>query len=939
MNPSEDPSDRLVDSLLREQARGKADDALLQSIAAKLDAVPPLHAASRPPTWRPLLATAAAVVILCAGTATWIGVKESQHKRREMAASSNSLSAGVGELVLDDGYTGPQTPAPQVDFSIPPPPQREVAPVPPLEEQKADSSIASMDAAAADPFGSAAPPAESPMEDILAEASPSVGATLAAKRGGQGQGSGSALGGAAALTDRAEAPLANAGMPVKPAAARLGKGKMPMAPGISPEFGFDLRGRVNTAAEEQSDMSRENYGRLVDQPWKSPWQEALSTFSIDVDTASYTNLRRMILDGRTIPADAVRIEECLNYFDYKYEGPKGEGPFAVHGNLATCPWKPGHLLARVAIKGREMDAKARPASNLVFLIDVSGSMQDPAKLPLLKRSIRVLIDQLDERDRVGMVVYAGSEGVVLEPTLLDERGKSRAIQALEKLEAGGSTNGGAGIKRAYELARKYLVEGGTNRVILATDGDFNVGTTGQGDLVNLVKNGSGGRIYLSVLGFGTGNLNDAMLEAITKDGNGNYFYIDGDNEARRVFLQKLTGTLVTIAKDVKIQVEFNPGKVQAYRLIGYANRILRHEDFANDTVDAGDIGAGHTVTAFYEIVPDSVPMPDTGSIDALRYQRPAGKEVVASEDWFTLKLRHKHPEGDVSSLIETPVRGGAIPWEEAGNDFRFASAVALFGMKLRQMPEMADFTWAKIREIAKPALAEDPQEQRAGFVELLDRLKRLDPVAAAEATLSAEDIDGTLHIEFEGLRYVREEATKWYVAFGEESDGKWKPWMMGQNENKRHFGNKNNPKPWFAPGDVFFKDGPMAGRFRFLGFSERQVVNRRTMLSQIAKVAEFEDLKPNKKGVKYESQYGLPEAEIDALASYDRTAVFEVRGQEGKELRVEERTNFTLPSDPSGRSYFLKRVTPESVIVESTGPGGATRSQEIQKAVVPAADK
>ena len=358
-------------------------------------------------------------------------------------------------------------------------------------------------------------------------------------------------------------------------------------------------------------------------------------------------------------------------------------------------------------------------------------MQDPLKLPLLKRSMRVLLDQLDERDRLGIVVYAGSQGVVLDPTILDERGLSAAIQALEKLEAGGSTNGGAGIKRAYEMASQHLVPGGVNRVILATDGDFNVGTTGQGDLVSLVKKGATSGVSLSVIGFGTGNLNDAMLEAITNDGNGNYFYIDGDQEARRVFLQKLTGTLVTIAKDVKIQVEFNPGKVQAYRLIGYANRILRHEDFANDKIDAGDIGAGHTVTAFYEIVPPGVPMPGTGSVDALRYQKPAEREVVASDDWFTLKLRHKHPEGEVSSLVETPVKGEPVAWEQAGNDFRFASAVALFGMKLRQMPEMADVSWSKVMEIARPALAEDPQEQRAGFVEMVGRLApAINPQAA-----------------------------------------------------------------------------------------------------------------------------------------------------------------------------------------------------------------
>jgi Ca-activated chloride channel family protein len=295
---------------------------------------------------------------------------------------------------------------------------------------------------------------------------------------------------------------------------------------------------------------------------------------------------------------------------------------------------------------------------------------------------------------------------------------------LEKLEAGGSTNGGAGLKLAYAMAAQNLRQGAVNRVVLATDGDFNVGTTGQGELVALVKAEAAKGVSLSVLGFGTGNLNDAMMEAITNDGNGNYYYVDGEAEARRVFQQKLSGTLVTIAKDVKIQVEFNPGRVKAYRLIGYANRILRHEDFNNDKIDAGDIGAGHTVTAFYEIVPTGVNAPDTGVIDDLRYQRPAGREAVASDDWFTLKLRHKAPEGEVSALIETVMKGEPQAWDQSDTDFRFAAAVALFGMKLRQMPDIADIPWSKVEEIATPGLTDDRHEQRAAFVEMIRKLGR-----------------------------------------------------------------------------------------------------------------------------------------------------------------------------------------------------------------------
>ncbi len=478
------------------------------------------------------------------------------------------------------------------------------------------------------------------------------------------------------------------------------------------------------AVKAGESLSRDRFDQLTDQPWKSPWENPLSTFSIDVDTASYTNIRRAILEGRPVQPDAVRIEECINYFDYRYEPPSEGNAFAAHTKLATCPWQPQHLLARVAIKGREIAANARPASNLVFLIDVSGSMQLSDKLPLLKQSMQVLIDSLDERDRVGMVVYAGTEGVVLEPTLLDEAGKLKAAAALAKLESGGSTNGGAGLSRAYRMALANKVEGGVNRVILATDGDFNVGTTGQGQLVEMVKAEAAKGVSLSVLGFGTGNLNDSMMEAITNDGNGNYFYVDGQREAERIFLQKLSGTLVTIAKDVKIQVEFNPGKVKAYRLIGYANRVLRNQDFNDDKVDAGDIGAGHTVTVFYEIVPVGVAGPDTGEVDGLRYQQPADrKELVESDDWFTLKLRYKHPEGEVSQLVEAPVTGEAVKWEDAGNDFRMASAVALFGMKLRNLPEAADVSWERVAEIARPALADDPEERRAEFVEMIKKLE------------------------------------------------------------------------------------------------------------------------------------------------------------------------------------------------------------------------
>jgi Ca-activated chloride channel family protein len=463
-------------------------------------------------------------------------------------------------------------------------------------------------------------------------------------------------------------------------------------------------------------VSSDRYGSFIDQPWKSPASDPLSTFSIDVDTASYSNVRRMIREGREVPRNAVRIEDCINAFRYGYAAPKDGGAFAVGATLAVCPWEPEHQLVRVAIKGREIDPQQRPASNLVFLIDVSGSMQSPDKLPLLKQSMITLVNQLDERDRVAIVVYAGSQGVVLPSTRLDSEGRPAVLNALSKLEAGGSTNGGAGIQRAYEMAMKEKIEGGVNRVILATDGDFNVGVTGQDALVGMVKERAQHGVYLTVLGYGSGNLNDAMMDAITRDGNGNYFYIDSEREGRKVFMRNLAGTLVTIAKDVKIQIEFNPAKVGGYRLIGYSSRILKNEDFNNDKVDAGDIGAGHTVTAFYELVP-----PSASTTDALKY-RPSPDSSIAADEWLNVKLRHKHPDGNESRKTEFSLKGQAAALDQTEPDFQFATAAALFGMKLRDMDEVKQVAWEQVIELATPGLKDDASEDRAEFVDLVKHL-------------------------------------------------------------------------------------------------------------------------------------------------------------------------------------------------------------------------
>lgn len=486
--------------------------------------------------------------------------------------------------------------------------------------------------------------------------------------------------------------------------------------------------RASLIGGEGTWLNTERYGSLIDSTWQRPTEAPLSTFSIDVDTASYSNIRRMIREGHAIPADAVRIEECVNAFKYHYESPTDGKAFAVQTELATCPWNESNLLVKFGIKGREIASEKRPVSNLVFLIDVSGSMQASNKLPLVKESLKLLLHQLDERDSVSFVVYAGSEGVVLPPTKMTGSGRVQALQSLEKLEAGGSTNGGAGITRAYQLAMENFIKGGVNRVILASDGDFNVGVTGQDALVSLVKERAAKNVYLSALAFGTGNLNDSMFEAISKDGNGNYFYIDGIREARKVLLENLTGSLITIAKDVKIQVEFNPRKVGSYRLIGYANRTLKDKDFNNDKVDAGDIGAGHTVTAFYEIVPAGMPLPNAGGVDPLKYQKDEAREKAPaaepSDEWLTLKLRHKHPEGDISALEESVVKGGATPWRESGSDFQFAAAVAIFGMKLREMGEVSQYPWDSVRQLASPGLRDDQNKDRAEFLELIGELEK-----------------------------------------------------------------------------------------------------------------------------------------------------------------------------------------------------------------------
>jgi Ca-activated chloride channel family protein len=468
---------------------------------------------------------------------------------------------------------------------------------------------------------------------------------------------------------------------------------------------------ISPSLDDFEVLPRSGFQRVGDHP--------LSTFSIDVDTAAYAVVRKMLNEGRLPPPDAVRVEEMINYFPYNYAAPVDGRPFAAHLEMAACPWQPRHQLLRVALKGREIPAAERPGMNLVFLIDVSGSMEGTNRLPLVKRAMSALVKQLDERDRVAIVVYAGAAGVVLPPTSGDNT--PALLAALDNLKAGGSTAGAQGIQLAYDNARQSFDKERVNRVILCTDGDFNVGISSRGELERLIETEAKSGVFLSVLGFGMGNYKDSTLELLSNKGNGNYAYIDDFSEARKVLVDQMLGTLVTIAKDVKVQVEFNPALVVAYRLIGYENRLLKKEDFNNDAVDAGDIGAGHTVTALYEIVPAGVPVPDAApAVDPLKYQ-PANERALAADtgELLTVKLRYKEPDGDRSEKLEFPVQPNLLGLKDPSGDFRFAAAVAAFGQALRDPAFAKDFPLDRVLDLAESAVQRDPGGHRAEFLRLV----------------------------------------------------------------------------------------------------------------------------------------------------------------------------------------------------------------------------
>ncbi|HLL71881.1 MAG TPA: VWA domain-containing protein [Pyrinomonadaceae bacterium] len=475
---------------------------------------------------------------------------------------------------------------------------------------------------------------------------------------------------------------------------------------------------------EDKEFNTEAYSHIDENPFFEVARAPLSTFSIDVDTASYSNTRRYLRDGQLPPKDAVRIEELINYFSYDYPQPSNDAPFSINAEVSACPWNAKHRLVHIGLQGKRIHKEDLPPANLVFLLDVSGSMNSPDKLPLVKSSLRMLAEQLSPRDRISIVVYAGSSGLVLPSTSGDRRGE--ILAALDALEAGGSTNGGEGIQLAYRVATENFIRGGINRVILATDGDFNVGTTSEGELTRLIEEKRRSGVFLSVLGFGTGNVKDATMEKLADRGNGNYAYIDDMGEARKVLGDQLGGTIATIAKDVKIQVEFNPRQAAAYRLIGYENRLLRNQDFNDDTKDAGEIGAGHTVTALYEVVPFGQKFDNSG-VDALKYQKPAEVSASASSrELMTIKVRYKEPDADTSKLLSVWVSDAGGTLENASNNFKFSSAVAAFGMLLRDSKYKGDARYADVAGLARSAaVGADAQGYRTEFVQLVERAQTL----------------------------------------------------------------------------------------------------------------------------------------------------------------------------------------------------------------------
>ena len=486
------------------------------------------------------------------------------------------------------------------------------------------------------------------------------------------------------------------------------------------------------SGDVQENWNTEDYSVITENRFYEVTKEPLSTFSIDVDAASYSNMRRFLKNGQAPPKDAIRIEEMVNYFNYEYPEPDGEHPFEVITEISDCPWQPEHRLVHIGLQGKHIPMDELPASNLVFLIDVSGSMSSDNKLPLLQSSFKLLTDQLREQDKVAIVVYAGAAGLVLEPT--SGGNKQKIKDAIGKLQAGGSTAGGAGIQLAYKVAKENFVKGGNNRVILATDGDFNIGASSDAEMVRLIEQERESGVFLTVLGFGMGNYKDNKMQQLANKGNGNHAYIDDISEAKKVLVSEFGGTVFTIAKDVKLQIEFNPTKVKGYRLIGYENRMLNNEDFRDDKKDAGELGSGHTVTALYEIIPVGVESPHLASVDDLKYQESkVTKDAAKSKELCTIKLRYKQPDGDTSQLIEHPLLDKGTELDKSSDNFRWAAAVAEFGLLLRDSEFKGNATYTHAVKLARSAKGKDPNGYRRELIDMIDTMKSLaDPEVAGK---------------------------------------------------------------------------------------------------------------------------------------------------------------------------------------------------------------
>ncbi len=494
------------------------------------------------------------------------------------------------------------------------------------------------------------------------------------------------------------------------------------APGI---YQHDMKSK-NDSWRNNNNYNTEDYDKINENRFLTANENPLSTFSIDVDAASYSNVRRYLQSGQLPPAGSVRIEEMINYFHYEYPQPVSSDPFSINTEMADCPWNNKHKLVLIGLQGRKIPVDNLPASNLVFLIDVSGSMDVENKLPLVRSSMKLLVDNLREQDRVSIVVYAGSAGLVLPPT--SGADKTAIKDAIDKLQAGGSTAGGEGIKLAYKTAKQNFVKEGNNRVILCTDGDFNVGVSSDAELETMIEKERKSGVFLTVLGYGMGNYKDNKMQKLADKGNGNHAYIDGMSEAKKVLVNEFGGTLFTIAKDVKLQIEFNPAKVQAYRLIGYENRMLNKEDFNNDLKDAGELGSGHTVTALYEVIPVGVKNEFEEKVDKLKYQQQAESQKyspVASNEMMNVKFRYKKPDGETSKLIEHPLIDQSKSFSVTSNNFRFAAAVAQFGMLLTDSEFKQQSSFDKTWQLASNSVGNDEEGYRAEFLKLLKSAQTL----------------------------------------------------------------------------------------------------------------------------------------------------------------------------------------------------------------------